>query len=142
MTRMTVRFDFRIVRGNQALEALPSGMRTCCALAVVATLSACLTPHVMSPYGDECGVNHMPAHDCYARDRTHDGVDFGPASAGDVVIASADAVVSDVFHDRSRALAIVARRDARAAGQDRRLLRARRALFEYRAGAHVIRCRC
>jgi murein DD-endopeptidase MepM/ murein hydrolase activator NlpD len=68
---------------------------------VVATvaLTACVTPHVMSPFGDLCGVNHMPDDSCHPRDKPHDAVDFGPASVGDPVIASADGSVLSVTFD-------------------------------------------
>lgn len=74
-------------------------MRLRNSFAVMGALAGCATPHVMSPFGDVCGVNHMPAHNCYPRPQPHDGVDFGPASVGDEVIASAEGVVLNVIDD-------------------------------------------
>lgn len=78
----------RLARRVTSSVSRPSGF-----VLVVVALTGCVTPHVMSPYGDMCGVNHMPDNRCRPRTEPHDGVDFGPGSVGDVVIASADGLV-------------------------------------------------
>jgi murein DD-endopeptidase MepM/ murein hydrolase activator NlpD len=55
---------------------------------------------VLSPYGDVKAVSPDEDGRPRERDRPHDGVDFGPASKGDPVIASADGIVIRVSSDR------------------------------------------
>lgn len=79
--------------GNAGAVSRASVFRLAFALVL---LTACVTPHVLSPYGDLCGVNRTAPNHCRPRDKPHDAVDFGPASVGDDVIASADGLVTRV----------------------------------------------
>jgi murein DD-endopeptidase MepM/ murein hydrolase activator NlpD len=68
-------------------------------VAVVWSVCSGCGPRVLSGFGDRCGVNRDPDHPCRIRPKPHDGVDFGPASVDDPVIASADGSVLSVSFD-------------------------------------------
>jgi murein DD-endopeptidase MepM/ murein hydrolase activator NlpD len=63
-------------------------------------LASSCGPSVLSPYGDLNAVSPNPDGSPRPRDRSHDGVDFGPASKGDAVIASADGLVVSISEEK------------------------------------------
>lgn len=89
--------------------------RTCLSLAEVrpmySTLVALLLlsscgPSVLSPFGDVNSVSPNRDGSPRPRERAHDGVDFGPASKGDDVIASADGTVAGISEDKDYGIEI------------------------------------
>jgi len=62
-------------------------------LAFVLALATGWHPVVLSPFGARCAVRRAEDGSCIRRPFRHDGADFGPATAGDRVIASADGTV-------------------------------------------------
>lgn len=76
-------------------------------LALMTTLTSGCAPRVLSSFGSWCGVNFDPDHPCRRRSSAHDGVDFGPASLGDPVLASADGVVKAVVFYRDAGTEVI-----------------------------------
>jgi murein DD-endopeptidase MepM/ murein hydrolase activator NlpD len=61
--------------------------------ALLLAIWAAFHPTVISSFGDRCAVRRGDDGECRPRPFRHDGADFGPATVGDPVIASADGQV-------------------------------------------------